>query len=50
MISPQFGDCWVCKQLWGCLRPQRWGCRIGVSDPRVRFYVYGVYILLYTGV
>ena len=42
LASSQFGDCWVCKQLWGYLRPQRWGCRIGVSDPRVRFYVYGV--------
>ena len=54
LVSPQFGDCWVCKQLWGCLRPQRRGCRIGVSDPRVRFYVCTVCIiyifLLYTGV
>ena len=49
MASSQFGDCWACKQLWGYLRPQRWGCRIGVSDPRVRFYVYGVCIeLLYS--
>ena len=54
MASSQFGDCWVCTQLWGYLRPQRWGCRIGVSDPRVRFYVCTVCIiyifLLYTGV